>query len=116
MSDLLAAIELVHVSRPDANLPLPTLASMSSAKGTELRPEVEAIAQRPSYSPTRLPLAIDPEGGSLKLGRIIIIIIALTGVNFLSSLCNGFITIGLPRMASDLSLTDNLILYPSSAY
>jgi hypothetical protein len=40
----------------------------------------------------------------------------LTGVNFLSSLCNGFITIGLPRMASDLSLPEHLLLWPSAVY
>lgn len=67
-----------------------------------------------SVSSFRAPL--DLEGGALKEGRIVVIIIVLTGVNFLGSLCNGFITIGLPRIASDLSLSEHLILWPSAVY
>ena len=68
----------------------------------------------PPGSSFRVPL--DPEGGALKEGRIVVIIIVLTGVNFLASLCNGFITVGLPRIASDLSLSEHLILWPSAVY
>jgi len=59
---------------------------------------------------------LDAEDRGLKQGRIIIIITVLTGVNFLASLCNGFITIGLPRIASDLSLPDGLLIWPSAVY
>lgn len=58
----------------------------------------------------------DIEDGTLKQGRIIVIIAVLSGSSFLSSLTNGFITIGLPKIASDLSLPAHLLLWPSAVY
>lgn len=66
--------------------------------------------------PSPLVPSEDLENGAMKRGRVIVIIAVLTGTSFLSSLSNGFLTIGLPRIASELSLSDNLILWPSSAY
>ncbi|KAG0653102.1 Aminotriazole resistance [Hyphodiscus hymeniophilus] len=63
-----------------------------------------------------LQVTLESQDRSLRQGRIIIIIAVLTGVNFLASLCNGFITIGLPQMASDLSLAEGLLIWPSAVY
>lgn len=71
-------------------------------------------AQLFSESSIRVPL--DLENGDLKDGRIFAIIAVLTGVQFLSSLSNGFLTVGLPRIASDLSLPEHLLLWPSGVY
>ncbi|KAL1848929.1 hypothetical protein Daus18300_013438 [Diaporthe australafricana] len=40
----------------------------------------------------------------------------LAGVNLLSSMINGYITVGLPRIAVDLRLPDELFFWPSSVY
>ena len=69
-----------------------------------------------TFSSTPLRLPLDVEDGVLKEGRIFAIIAVLTGVQFLSSLSNGFLTVGLPRIASDLSLPEHLLLWPSGVY
>jgi hypothetical protein len=62
------------------------------------------------------PVPLDIEERGFKKERIIVTIAVLTGVNFLASLCNGFITIGLPRIASDLAIPDGLLIWPSAVY
>lgn len=113
MPELLYGIELLPTKKNDllATPPQntlsgthPVLASSSAPGGTK------------SVSSSSIQLPVDIEDGQTKQGHIILVIIVLTGVNFLGSLCNGFITIGLPRIASDLSLSEHLILWPSSVY
>lgn len=55
--------------------------------------------------------AADLESNFLPHGRSIIVIVALTGVNFLSSMSTGLLTVGLPRMAVDVKLPANLLLW-----
>lgn len=40
----------------------------------------------------------------------------LAGVNLLSSIISGYITVGLPRIAADLRLPDELFFWPASVY
>lgn len=40
----------------------------------------------------------------------------LAGVNLLSSIINGYITVGLPRIAADLRLPEELFFWPASVY
>ncbi|KAH8766572.1 major facilitator superfamily domain-containing protein [Hyaloscypha finlandica] len=109
MSELLYAIELVPARRNES-LPSPPRNSISVSD------PVRDLGDTKSVLGSSIQIPIDLEDGGLKEGRIIVIIAALTGVNFLGSLCNGFITIGLPRIASDLSLSEHLILWPSAVY
>lgn len=44
-------------------------------------------------------------------GRTVVMIATLTGVNFLSSLSTGLLTVGLPQMASDVGLPAHLLLW-----
>jgi hypothetical protein len=44
-------------------------------------------------------------------GRSIIVIAALTGINFLSSMSTGLVTVGLPSMAVDVKLPAHLLLW-----
>lgn len=113
MSELLSAIEFVP-AKSSASLPAPSLISLFVPSQVPTGLHSPADTQLVSDSVLRVPL--DLEDGGLKQGRIVVIITVLTGVNFLSSLCNGFITIGLPRMASDLSLPEHLLLWPSAVY
>jgi hypothetical protein len=55
--------------------------------------------------------AADLEPNSLTHGRSIIVIAALTGINFLSSMSTSLLTVGLPRMAVDVKLPTNLLLW-----
>ena len=47
----------------------------------------------------------------LSKGRTITIIATLTGTTVVSSFSNGLLTVGLPRMAPDLNLPANLLLW-----
>jgi hypothetical protein len=55
--------------------------------------------------------ATDLEPNFLPHGRSIIVIAALTGVSFLSSMSTGLLTVGLPRIAVDVKLPANLLLW-----
>jgi hypothetical protein len=43
--------------------------------------------------------------------RAITLIATLTGINFVGSMSGGLLTIGLPWIAADLKLSDNLLLW-----
>jgi len=109
MSEFLTAIELVPTKRTE------TSELLSSPPRNSIT-VVPVLAAEDTKSSSSFPIPIDIENGSLKEGRIIVIIASLTAVNFLGSLCNGFLTIGLPKIASDLSLSEHLILWPSAVY
>ena len=113
MSELLSAIELVPAKRNEL---LPTSPRNLTSVSTTVPPASNAMDDLKSLPDSSFRAPLDLEGGALKEGRIVVIIIVLTGVNFLGSLCNGFITVGLPRIASDLSLSEHLILWPSAVY
>lgn len=51
-----------------------------------------------------------PNGG-LSRTRAVILITTLTGITFVGSMSGGLLTIGLPWIAADLSLPDNLLLW-----
>lgn len=110
MAQLLSAIEFVslpvHNSSKDSLPPPQTDHVPAHSYATADAPVVS--------SSSSLQAPLDLENGGLKNGRIIVIIALLTGVNFLSSLSNGFITIGLPRIASDLSLPEHLLIWPTA--
>lgn len=44
------------------------------------------------------------------------IIITLTGTTLMSSFSTGLMTVGLPRMAKDVNLPANLLLWPASVF
>lgn len=48
--------------------------------------------------------------------RDIAIITILTGVSFLNTMGSGILTIALPRISHDISLSPNLLLWPASVY
>ena len=52
----------------------------------------------------------------LKRGRSIVVIMILTLVLILNSVSTGFLTVGIPRMAADLKLPNNLLLWPQSVF
>jgi hypothetical protein len=107
MSEPLSAIEFV-------SLPTNSKDSFSPCPSGHVTPHSHATADVLVVSGCSLRAPLDLEGGGLKESRVIVIIAVLTGVNFLSSLSNGFITIGLPRIASDLSLPEHLMIWPTA--
>ena len=52
----------------------------------------------------------------LSKSRSYVVIILLSLVLFINSAVSGFVTVGLPRMSSDLALPTNLLLWPQSVY
>ena len=52
----------------------------------------------------------------LSAARAAVVIATLTGTTVVSSFSNGLLTVGLPRMAKDVNLPANLLLWPASVY
>ena len=52
----------------------------------------------------------------LSMARTAVVIATLTGTTVVSSFSNGLLTVGLPRMAEDINLPANLLLWPASVY
>ena len=52
----------------------------------------------------------------LSVARTAVVIATLTGTTVVSSFSNGLLTVGLPRMAKDVNLPANLLLWPASVY
>lgn len=50
-------------------------------------------------------------GEVLSRGHTIFVIANLTGIAFASSMSTGLLTVGLPRIATDLTLSQNLLLW-----
>lgn len=65
-------------------------------------------ARRPEDSP-------DIQQGPKKLHPVILTA-QLAGVNLLSSVINGYITVGLPQITSDLNVPEELFFWPASVY
>lgn len=55
--------------------------------------------------------AIEAEGQNISRARAIILITTLTGLTFIGSMSSGLLTIGLPIIAADLKLPENLLLW-----
>lgn len=68
-------------------------------------PTIASTSARPDETSTILPK-----------GRSIIVTVQLAGINFITSFCNGILTIALPTMATELSLKPALLLWPASAF
>ena len=51
------------------------------------------------------------DSGELSKGRAVTIIATLTGTTVVSSFSTGLLTVGLPKMALDLNLPPNLLLW-----
>ncbi|GFF94650.1 aminotriazole resistance protein [Aspergillus lentulus] len=58
----------------------------------------------------------DDQRTNLSRTRAVILITTLTGITFVGSMSTGLLTIGLPWIATDLGLPENLLLWPSSVY
>jgi MFS family permease len=66
--------------------------------------------------PTSSILDHEPATKNLPKGRSWIVIVQLAGINFITSFSNGLVTIGLPAMAADLKLANNLLVWPTAAF
>lgn len=111
MSQLLAAIELeppkANTSKTSLQLPPPLSHQARSRASSDTPPDVVLEVN---------PIAEELDPRLLSKGRIIIVIAALSGVNLLSSLSTGLITTGLPRLAADIGLPGNLLLWSGSIF
>ncbi|TVY93504.1 putative MFS-type transporter [Lachnellula willkommii] len=112
MSELLSIIDVVPArSSKSSTVSPPNVDSPHvSSRSTNSIPTVDANVSSSSLE------ALEVEDGGLNKARVVVVISVLTGVSFLSSLTNGFIAIGLPRIAFDLSLPAHLIIWPSAVY
>lgn len=52
-----------------------------------------------------------PQNVQLSRARAVILIATLTGITFVGSMSGGLLTVGLPSIAKDLRLPDNLLLW-----
>jgi MFS family permease len=79
----------------------------------------------PSRSNARFPSQNSPADGEQNqidspaadsVSRTTLVIVTLSGVNFLNTLGSGILTVGLPRMAVDLALNPSILFWPASVY
>src|SRR5258705_13635139 len=54
---------------------------------------------------------VEPAHTLLPKSRIVVAITTLAGVNFLSSITNGLVAVGLPHMVQDINLPEYLIIW-----
>lgn len=59
-----------------------------------------------------------PPSKSIKVAKLksTLIVLTLAGVSFLNTLGSGLLTVALPRIAEDIGLAENLLLWPASVY
>lgn len=93
----------IHPIRPEAAL-LPNGERVAASEG--LTGVISAQA------PTPAPLSTPP------MSRVCasVVVTTVAGVSFLNTLGSGLLTIGLPRIAADLNLASNLLLWPASIF
>lgn len=79
---------------------------------SQLHGSLEASLTR--HSSTEQPSledAYEIRSATLPRSSAVIVITALSGITFVGSMSTGLLTIGLPTIARDLSLPDNLLLW-----
>lgn len=87
-----------HITQP-IELPLwPKIPALDEQQGT-----VESVSLAPSTGP-------------LSIIQAVSIIITLAGVTFVACIGSGILTTALPRIAADIGLAHNLLLWPASVY
>ncbi|KAI4160664.1 MAG: hypothetical protein LQ342_005503 [Letrouitia transgressa] len=102
-----------------SGIELPTLATSSDpasisnpAKEHQSKDEIQfTTGDSSSESPPSS--IVEPNLSKL---RSILIVVTLAGVSFLNTLGSGLLTIALPRISQDISLAENLLLWPASVY
>ena len=84
--------------------------------------EVALASLRPISSQDEAPRQTDQEplqnvaANELSAARTAVVIATLTGTTVVSSFSNGLLTIALPRIAKDVNLPANVLLWPASVY
>ncbi|KAF6836770.1 integral membrane protein [Colletotrichum musicola] len=81
----------------------------STSPGDERRPEppgATAAGENPTDSPAR----------NVSKAKGVTVIITLAGVNFLNTMGSGILIAALPRIASDVGLSEGLSLWPAAVY
>lgn len=82
---------------------------------TQWSPEHSRQQSRPGslISQRQMPAdsAYEAQDAVLSRTRAVILIATLTGITFVGSMSGGLLTIGLPWIAADLNLPDNLLLW-----
>ncbi|KAJ4396745.1 hypothetical protein N0V93_000967 [Gnomoniopsis smithogilvyi] len=58
----------------------------------------------------------EPEGRAFSRLRAISVIFTLSGINFLNTMGSGILIAALPQIASDVDISDSLILWPAAVY
>lgn len=79
-----------------------------------IRPVSKENDQTLAQANQPLPIQVFPAG--LSKVRSVVIIATLTGTTVVSSFSNSLLSIVLPRMAKDVDLPVNLLLWPASVY
>ena len=94
------------------------MASQTSVELQVLAPrDTSPLSPLPQLdTPTEESPQPDPAARTLPKGRSIIIITQLGAVNFVTSFTNGLLTVGIPAIAADLALAEDLLLWPQSVY
>ena len=110
------AIDSGNSAKPDPAAKLLNLGKVSnSEKGGNESPTSSTINANGPTNPVTED-ARDQTGDTISLSQSIVIIIVLSGVNFLNTMGSGILTVALPQISKDLNLQESLFLWPASVY
>ncbi|KAL8723979.1 MAG: hypothetical protein Q9181_007041 [Wetmoreana brouardii] len=103
-------LEIELSSRPPPAAPLSAPEPANGRQhGDEIQPPLRTLPSRSQPS---------TKSKTIRLSRLksTLIIITLAGMSFLNTLGSGLLTTALPRIARDIGLEENLLLWPASVY
>src|SRR2546423_11021614 len=87
-----------------------TLGSPGGLSGPEIRDNFQGSGVRLSGEQTRAP-GIDGGPQPPSLSKSALLILVVSSMIFIGSLLSGILTVGLPRIARDIALQENLLLW-----
>lgn len=98
------------MSYPDPAIVSPNATGSYGNEHEEVKRKISTTAAHGPSEQFALEQADSP-GEVLSRGHTIFVIANLTGIALASSMSTGLLTIGLPRIATDLTLSQNLLLW-----
>lgn len=101
----------VHTKARTVGVELDEL-NQSSMLGRQLHESLEAsLVRRSSDEEPSTENAYRDQPRDLSRSNAVILITTLSGITFVGSMSGGLLTVGLPTIAADLDLPDNLLLW-----
>ncbi|KAF5572103.1 aminotriazole resistance, partial [Fusarium pseudocircinatum] len=96
--------------------PLNPKAKLRTANQVNSTNDSDAQLNPPAPEEQNAPRAQDSSGLGISKTRGVIVIVTLAGISFLNTMGSGILIAALPKIAADVGLSENLILWPAAVY